>query len=516
MDDQTIEFDWTHEDTEVLHDGSAITLPAIPAPMDFDAAIATLERKKADAEQELSVVEIVDAFPQDALVAINAAMRDIYGWASPIPKMTFFGPQPPQLVTVQTGPKDDDKVQVPTGLFSLPNVTNPIEIKASLNGNGQPCLLIVGHVRKADAYVVKELAQRARDILKTNSIYKGKAIRLLVDSDGDLSSRDPQFMETDNLDPNGLILNPDEFDQVTATLWAPIENTEACLRHKIPLNRGVLLEGTYGCGKTMTAHMTSKVCVDNGWTYIMIDDVRALKDALLFAQRYQPAVVFAEDVDRVAERRDQEGNDLLNVIDGVLTKDSQVITVLTTNHVERINKAMLRAGRLDAVISVRPPEPEAAIRLMRLYGRNLIDSQENLDEAGEAVAGNIPATIREIVERSKLAMIANGRESVTSSDLVVSANGMAAHLALLAGETPEPSVEERAGIAIRELVSGSVDTTSLEDELYRTRSVLHHAADATEKASDKNEQSAQKASKVLGSKLDGIKEDTEVIRDEVA
>jgi transitional endoplasmic reticulum ATPase len=279
--------------------------------------------------------------------------------------MTFFGPIAPDLITVKTGPGLGEEVQVPFGMFTLPGVENAIETKRKRLGD-RMVLMIVGRVRKREAPVVRELANIARQLLTQNSIYKGKAIRLKVDSDGDLvQSEPPTFLQTAYINPDELVLNPDELEQVKAALWAPVENTEACMKHRIPLKRGVLLEGTYGTGKTMTANVTSRVCVDNGWTYILLDDVRALKEALLFAQRYQPAVVFAEDAERVAEHRDQRGNDLLNTIDGVLAKNSQVITVLTTNYVEKLDSAMLRPGRLDAVISIRPPEAGAVERLIR-------------------------------------------------------------------------------------------------------------------------------------------------------
>ncbi len=458
---------WDRRDVDIEHSGTKITLPGEPGPMPLRKAIEALERKAADEETQLDVHEVLDAFPEDALVALNAAMREKYGWASPTPRMSFFGPVAPDLITVKTGPDHGDSIQVPFGQFTLPGVENPIDVQRSRGSRG-PVLVITGTVRKREASVVRDLANLARDILTRSSIYKGKAIRLKVDDDGDLiTSEAPEFLHTRYIKPDELVLNPDELEQVRASLWAPVQNTAACVKHGIPLNRGVLLEGTYGTGKTMTANVTSKVCVDNGWTYILLDDVRALKEALLFAQRYQPAVVFAEDVDRVAAQRDQRGNDLLNTIDGVLTKNAQVITVLTTNHVEKLDRAMLRPGRLDAVITVRPPEAEAVQRLIRLYGRGLVAQGEDLTAVGEALAGNIPATIREVVERSKLAMIGAGRDVVAASDLLVAAKGMERHLNLLKDNPPSPTPEHVLGAAFGKIVEERIGGGNLEQTMDR-------------------------------------------------
>jgi hypothetical protein len=461
---------WDTKDVDIERSGTKIILPGDPSDMPIDDAIKALQRKKKDEETLMNVHEIIDAYTEDALVAFNMAMRQKYGWASPTPKMTFFGPIPPQLLTIKTGFGPTDSIQVPFGLFTLPGVENPIETQRYFTDHG-PALLITGQVRKKEAQVVKDLANLAREILLTNSIYKGQAIRLRVDEDGDLDvNSPPEFIDVNAVKPDELILNKVELEQVQAALWAPIQNTEACIAAGIPLNRGVLLEGIYGTGKTLTAGVTSKVATDEGWTYILLDDVRSLKDALLFAQRYAPAVVFAEDVDRVVSERDQRGNDLLNTIDGVLTKNSKVITVLTTNHVERLDRAMLRPGRLDAVISIKAPEPEAVARLIRLYGRDLIAKNEKLDKVSEILAGNIPATIREVVERSKLAMIYNRRTSVVENDLIVAANGMEYHLELLRDKPLPPSTEEAAGLALGNLVMdrAGVDVGELKKIIQKT------------------------------------------------
>src|SRR5262249_6291709 len=149
--------------------------------------------------------------------------------------------------------------------------------------------------------------------------------------------------------------------------------------------------------------------------------------------------------DRVADKRDERGNDLLNTIDGILAKDAKVITVLTTNFVERLDPAMLRPGRLDAVISVRAPEAKSVIRLLHIYARGLLDAKSDLTEVGHSLAGNIPATIREVVERSKLAMIGRGADSINAEDLLIAANGMKEHLALLAPKTPTMNKYETLG-----------------------------------------------------------------------
>ena len=208
---------------------------------------------------------------------------------------------------------------------------------------------------------------------------------------------------------------------IETSILSPIKNEMACRKHNIPLKRGILLEGRYGTGKTLTARVTAKVAVDHGWTFIVIAKAEGLSAALNAAQRYQPAVVFAEDIDRFGDRTKESVNDLVNLMDGLIPANAAVMTVLTTNFVEQIDRALLRPGRLDAVVSIDAPDAETVGRLIRHYGDELLGADVALGQAGEILAGQIPATVAEVVKRAKLAMLTEDRETLSEADLVTAA-----------------------------------------------------------------------------------------------
>lgn len=454
--------DWLHENVQIEREGKKIKLPADPGPMPIPAAIEALERLQEDEEQLTTVDEKIMAYPLEAAVAFVAAMEKLYGWASPVPTPSFFGPIPPHFISVQTDV--DTWMQVPWGSFKIPGVENNVQIEAQRTPKGEPYLQVFGEVRKRERHVLLELAAATREILKSRSIYRGKALHITTNDDHQLDMRfPPQFIDLRQVDPDELIMNDDVMQQINTNIYAPIEHTAEVRRAKIPLKRGVLLEGRYGVGKTMTTRVTAKKCVDNGWTFITVDRGKSLSEALAFAQRYQPAVVFVEDIDRVTEKRDETANDLLNTIDGILSKSAEVMVVLTTNHVERIEQAMLRPGRLDAVITVAPPDAKSVGRLIQLYSRDRLRPGENLNEVGRELAGNIPSVIREVVERSKLAMIAQRNESITASDLVVAARGMKAHLKLLEPKAAAVSPTEQLGISLRDVLLAGMKETDASD-----------------------------------------------------
>ena len=351
--DENNKVNWDRLDVEIEHHGRAITLPGDPANMPTEKAIEALKRKLADDNQPFMVNEIIDAYPLDAAVAFVKAMTKLYGWASPQTVMTFFGPKPPSMISVKTGHRDEDVIQCPFGAFKLPGIDEVVHTLIDDVDNNKIAFIIRAQVKKKDKHLLLELATETRRIVRDESIYRGKAIRLGVDYNGSLDiNNPPQFMMVSDTAEESLIFDRDIQAQIDTSILVPIKHTKQCRKQKVPLKRGILLEGPYGTGKSLTARMTANVCEQNGWTFVLLDKVQGLRAALEFANRYAPAVVFAEDIDRIMEERDENANDLINTIDGVISKNSEIMTILTTNHVEKIQPVILRPGRLDAVISL--------------------------------------------------------------------------------------------------------------------------------------------------------------------
>jgi transitional endoplasmic reticulum ATPase len=430
----------------------------LPDGMAADDAIVWLIRKDHEENRVVTVKEFVDVYPLDGAYALHKAMSRKYGWTNLVPTPGFFGPEPPEMVGVQISADPNDIIQVPWGRMMIPGVDGFIQT-GMYRKNNRPVFLITGQVKRKHEAEVSKLAQLARDIVRKESIYRGQAVRVQfpeLDQNPPPTPEDfnPKFIDLSGVKPDELVFKQDTMDLIRTNLFTPIEKTQLCRDHGIPLKRGVLLAGPYGVGKTLTAHVAAKKCLTNGWTFIYLDKVEDLQTAIYFAQQYSPAMVFAEDIDRLIsgaadEDRDDAVNGVLNVIDGVDTKHSEVLIALTTNHVDRINQAMLRPGRLDAVISVGPPDAKAAEALVRQYGRGLVVEGEDLTEAGAALDGKIPAVIREVVERAKLGAIDRTEPgqplNVSGRDLVIAVDSMLTHLELLKPPAPDlRSAEEKA------------------------------------------------------------------------
>ncbi len=420
-------------DLEVERKGKKIILPE---GMSYEDAIEWCQRMIKEENETVAINEEIDAWPFDGAIALMKAMKETFGWSSLVPTPTFWGPRPPTMLSVPIS--KNETLQVPWGRMEIPNINGFISTGLAFKDD-RLLFKIGGEVKQKHKAEIHDLANEVRRIVATDSIYKGKAIKIkFPDDPKEFNPWDfaPNFMDLTNVKPSELIFRKDLQKSIKDNLFTPIEHTDRCRKQGIPLKRGVLMAGPYGTGKTLTANVLALLCEENGWTYVYLRNSTHLAQAVDFAKRYQPAVIFSEDIDQaLAGERDNNVNKILNVVDGIDAKGSEIMVVLTTNHIEKIQQAMLRPGRLDAVISLSYPDAEAAAKLLRLYGRGLIRQSENLDRVGQLLDGTTPAVLREVVERSKLSAIGrnNGETDfrITADDLEVTAKSIKDHLELL-------------------------------------------------------------------------------------
>jgi transitional endoplasmic reticulum ATPase len=447
----------------------------IPDGMSLREASRWLERKDQEEDKEVGVYHEIDCFPLDGAVAFIDALDDIYGFVAKVNTPGFWGQSnPPTMIGVPTGPNTSR--QVPWGRVEIPGVAGYLNTSMKVTTAG-PRFLLEGETKQRHLHEIEAVVERIKERLKTHSIYKGQAIKLdlsWIRNGGprafDPTGHAPKFsIPVDKVVESDLIFPEAVERDIDLGLFTPIECTDQCRKHGVPLKRGVLLAGDYGTGKTLTAYVTAKKAVNNGFTFIYLANVLDLAQAFQFAAMYAPAVVFAEDVDRVLgqDERTEAMDAILNSFDGVDTKTSDLITVLTTNHLDRLSQAILRPGRCDTLVQVTRPDADAAARLVQLYGRGLIATDADFGRIGEALADHLPAEIREAVERAKLAAIRRlSREGklkkktdsiqgeVREQDVLAAVSAMEAQHKLLEpknldNRSPVEKAAEQLGFAIR-------------------------------------------------------------------
>ncbi len=444
-------------------------------PMSLSEAIWWLSLKQRDLETEVAVNERIEGYPIDVAFALQLAVQELFGIRELRSTPGFFGDTPPTFMTVPVDAAGNS-VEVFLGRFAVPGTEGYLETGRDFND----ALWIRGKIRQKSLPVLRLLVKKTRQMLMQFSLYKGKAFRVGMEKqvqgfEEKLTMQNPEFIDI-NFMPADLMLNRNTWDLLTAALWTPIERSAQTRHFGVSLKRGVLLQGPYGTGKSLCALLTARKAQENRWTFIYLKDVKDLKRVYPFAARYAPSVIFAEDIDLVVKHGNDNNEDginmLNNVLDGVDSKDKDIILVLTTNHIEQIPQSMLRHGRFDAVVEFFLPDTETAARLVMQYGGDDIDDTDfDTEFVGRLLKGNQPATIHEIIKRAKLYSQQRydaeyrGPLKLSTRDIELSNESMQGHLRLL-NKTPQknPSPMEQFGRVVGDYIAQGVNRAVLEKE----------------------------------------------------
>lgn len=414
-------------------------------------------------------------YPFDAMWAVYRALGEIFGFThvGEFVYQTWMGEkrEPPSTTTIAVA--YNQTKQIPWGPLEVHGLLGPLTPSIVFD-RGLPCLNLSADIKNSERTLADKIVQRAEALLRSSSLYRGKAVEVdfTVFNPNSImfdTERAPRFMDV-KIEEADIILPREAFNLIDTALWTPIRHADLCREHGIPLRRGVLLAGRYGVGKTLAARVTAMLAEKHGWTFLYLRDLQQFESALQFSRRYGPCVIFAEDINRVVSGdRDAAMDKLFNLLDGIDNKNDEVMVVFTTNDLDDIHAGMLRPGRIDSVIVVPEPDAEAASRLVRLYGRAIIDPNADLTSVGELLAGQIPAIIREAVERSKLAAIRDTepghRLVVRAHHLEIAARQMLQHAELLAEpEPPKPDLQILGEAIGKIIVSGARDMWIDDDE----------------------------------------------------
>jgi transitional endoplasmic reticulum ATPase len=404
-------------DESVVYEGTRIVLPTVMEG-NLSEAIKYLSAVKKNEEEAHEFSRDFPYRPWDGAAAFSRAMQRVFG-TSGTGKATFsfFGKQPPRLISIPVGL--NQQIQVPWGEVSFSQLDATFELGASMSDeHGLVFQLSVvaprKHRRRIEGFmdvVGDELAQR--------SIYRGQMIN---------AAEHPGFINPYSVRENQVVYSEDVMTQLRANLWTVIEHAEWYRNIGKSLKRAVLLEGPYGSGKSLAGVLTAQRAVQNGWTFILVrggeDPYAALKTARLYA----PAVVWVEDIDvLVANKPREEVTRLLDALDSVSNKGAEVVAGYTTNFAGVIDRAVLRPGRLDAVIHIGKLDTAGIERLIRASIPGQLLGDIDYSQTGEAFDGFLPAFVVEAAERAiryAVARTDGHPDVITTDDLVNAAEGL--------------------------------------------------------------------------------------------
>lgn len=215
---------------------------------------------------------------------------------------------------------------------------------------------------------------------------------------------------------------------LTTDVINPLRNPEKFKKFKVSIPNGIILYGPPGCGKTF---IVRKLAEELGYNFFEVKhsdlatpfihgSVSNIAKWFSIAKQNAPAVLFFDEISGlVPDRRylqessshkEEEINEFLIQLHDAA--DNNILVVGATNHIDRIDPAILRPGRFDKKIYVPVPDFEARKSLFKIglanrpYNKNMdfdrlasltegftcADVIENVIESSARVAANLDKT----------------------------------------------------------------------------------------------------------------------------
>ncbi len=206
--------------------------------------------------------------------------------------------------------------------------------------------------------------------------------------------------------------------RIRETIELPLRYPEVFERLGIDAPKGVLLHGPPGCGKTLIARAIAHETQAHFFAVSGPEIIHKfygeseahLRKIFEEASRKAPSIIFMDEIDAIAPRREQVVGEvekrvvaqLLALMDG-LAKRRKVVVIAATNLPNVLDPALRRPGRFDREISIPIPDRHGRKEILEIHSRGMpLAERVDLGHLAEITHGFVGADLEALCREAAM------------------------------------------------------------------------------------------------------------------